>query len=493
MPDAAAVPDAAGPGVRRAAAVPDAAGAGERRAAAVPGAAGRGVRQAAAVPEPADLGVREAAAAVAAGELSCAELADACLARVAALESLGAFVAVDADHVRAEAEARDAELRRGVRRPLHGVPVAIKDLADLDGFPTRAGSRATDAAPAREDAPVVARLRAAGTVVLGKTATHEFAYGVTTRATRNPWDVTRLAGGSSGGSAAAVAAGLCPLALGTDTAGSCRIPAALCGVAGMMARPGTLPTDGIVPLAPGLDAPGLLARTAGDLAAAWAAWTGADFDPIPPARAGTPRPSALGDVDAAALAAAERAAALLGAREVPVPPLDAFSRPRGLLIASLALEAHRAAGWWPARADRYGADVAQALGAAEDADPEAVARARARLAELGAQLRAALDEADVLVLPTTPTAAPPRDGREPPEVADRRHAAVLTRLCGPVNVAGLAAVSVFGGLDPSGLPLGVQLVAADEATALGAAVALERLTGRAPRPPLSLPTPAGAR
>ncbi len=438
------------------------------------------------LPDPADLGLRAATAAIALGRLSAAELTDACLARAEATATLGAFALLDADGARRQASERD---HAAGGQPLHGAPVGVKDIIDVAGLPTRAGSAATSGAPAPADAPIVAMLRAAGAVVEGKTATHEFAYGVTTRATRNPWDFERLAGGSSGGSAVAVAVGACPLAVGSDTAGSCRIPAALCGVAGMMARPGRLPMDGVVPLAPGLDTLGLLARTAGDLALAWSALAGDEIAPPGALRIGTAPEAALGAVEPEALEAAERAAGLMasaGGRRttVGVPAFDDFSRPRGTVIAASALEAHRRRGWWPAPAAGYGEDVAAALRAAEELEPDAVAAAGRRLQALAAELRAALRDVDVLVVPTTPGPAPPRDADEPLVHQERRHAAVLTRLCGPVNAAGLAAVSVFAGLDASGLPLGAQFIARDEATALGAAVAHEALAGEPPRPPL---------
>jgi aspartyl-tRNA(Asn)/glutamyl-tRNA(Gln) amidotransferase subunit A len=426
------------------------------------------------LPDPADLGLREAAAAIAGGDLSPAELLAACRARAEAHDDLGAFVVPATE---------PGEPRPG---PLRGIPVAIKDVVDVAGLPTRAGSEATDAEPVADDAPVVAMLRDAGAVVLGKTATHELAYGVTTRATVNPWARDRLAGGSSGGAAVAVAVGACPLALGSDTAGSCRIPAAFCGVAGMMARPGRLPMAGVVPLAPGLDALGLLARTATDLAFAWTALTGEAVEPAREPRVGAVAEAALGGVDPAAYAAAQDAARRLGEPvAVDVPDLDDFSRPRGTVIGALALEQHRRRRWWPAHADRYDAAIAYDLRAAERIDAAALLVARGRLDALARRLRDALADVDVLVLPTTPHAAPSRDDGGDPVRAERGHAARLTRLCGPVNIAGLAAVNVFGGLDADGLPLGVQLVARDEATALAAAVAYEASTCAPPRPPLA--------
>jgi aspartyl-tRNA(Asn)/glutamyl-tRNA(Gln) amidotransferase subunit A len=431
------------------------------------------------LPEPADLGLREAAAAVAAGELSPGELFDACRARAEAHTDLGAFVAL----------AGPAEAAPG---PLHGVPVSVKDLVDVAGMPTRGGSTATDEAPAAADAPIVADLRRAGAVVLGKTATHELAYGVTTRAVANPWARDRLVGGSSGGAAVAVAIGAGPLALGSDTAGSCRIPAALCGVAGIMARPGRLPLAGVIGLAPGLDALGFLARTAADLAFAWTAVTGEAAAAAAAPRVGVAPEAALGPVDPAAHTAAQDAARLLGEPvALEVPAFDDFSRPRGTVIGALALREHRRRGWWPAHADRYDEAIAYDLRAAERTGAGALLAARGRLDELARRLRDAIAGVDVLVLPTTPHAAPARDDGADLLRAERRHAAELTRLCGPVNVAGLAAVSVFGGLDADGLPLGVQFVAHDEPAALVAAAGYEARAGAAPRPPLVVGAAAG--
>ena len=426
------------------------------------------------MPDPADLGLREAADAIAAGELAASDLLEACRARAAAHDDLGAFVALAPD---------PGEPRPG---PLCGIPVGVKDVVDVVGLPTRAGSGATDAEPAADDAPFVASLRDAGAVVLGKTATHELAYGVTTRATVNPWARDRLVGGSSGGSAVAVVVGACPLAVGSDTAGSCRIPAAFCGVAGMMARPGRLPMAGVVPLAPGLDTLGLLARTGGDLAFAWTALTGENVDAGRALRAGLAPKAALGDVDPAGRRAAADAAALLGPSPVTVdvPAFDDFSRPRGTVIAALALEQHRRRGWWPGHAAVYDPAIAHDLRAAERTGAGALLAARGRLDELARALRDAIAGVDVLVLPTTPRAAPPRDDGGDLARAERHHAAVLTRLCGPINAAGLAAVSAFGGFDDDELPLGVQFVARDEATALAAAAAYETRTGAGPpRPP----------
>jgi Asp-tRNA(Asn)/Glu-tRNA(Gln) amidotransferase A subunit family amidase len=211
-------------------------------AASTPAATGPSVGEPAGLVEQARL-VRE-------GTASSTELVRAALARIEALDGrVGAFVTPLADRATAEAAARDLQRHRGAALgPLHGVPVAVKDLVDVAGTVTGAGSPKLAGNLAVRDAEVVTRLRAAGAVVVGKTRTHEFAYGVLTPGTANPWDQTRIAGGSSGGSAAAVAAGMVAAAVGTDTAGSVRIPAACCGVVGFKPTLGRVPTAGVWPL-----------------------------------------------------------------------------------------------------------------------------------------------------------------------------------------------------------------------------------------------------
>lgn len=237
--------------------------------------------------DPADLTIEEAARAIEARSLSPVELTEACLERAQSWEPvIGAFVRLEPERAMGEARALTEELARGGRRgPLHGVPLAIKDVIDVHGWPTTASSRVPDARPARDDAPVVRRLRAGGAVLVGKTNTQEFAYGVTTPGTRNPWDPERIPGGSSGGSAASVAVRGCLGALGTDTAGSVRIPAALCGVSGLKPSRGAVPMEGIVPLAPSMDVCGPMAGTASDVALLWEVMTRGPISP-PFVRAG---------------------------------------------------------------------------------------------------------------------------------------------------------------------------------------------------------------
>ena len=199
---------------------------------------------------------------------------------------------------RAVADARRAEdeILAGNRRgALHGIPVGIKDIFDVAGVPTRCGSRLRDdAAPAAADAPAVARLRAAGAVVLGKTTTQEFAAGVVSPPARNPWNPDRIPGGSSGGSAAAVAAGSCLAALGSDTGGSVRIPAAVCGVVGLKPTYGSVSKRGVFPLAWSFDTVGPLARTVDDAALLYDLLTG--HDPLDAGSATRPPGSARDEI-----------------------------------------------------------------------------------------------------------------------------------------------------------------------------------------------------
>ena len=232
-------------------------------------------------------GLVEAAVLVRDGELTSVALVERVLGRIEAAEGrLGAFVAVLADRALDEAAALDAECARGrLRGQLHGVPFAVKDLVDVAGEVTAAGSPKLAANVAAADAEVVARLRRAGAVVVGKTRTHEFAYGVLTPGTANPWDPERIAGGSSGGSAAAVAAGLVPFAIGSDTAGSIRIPAACCGVVGLKPTYGVVPTAGVVPLSWSCDHVGPIAPGVAEAVVLFEALSGVPAGtraPVPP-------------------------------------------------------------------------------------------------------------------------------------------------------------------------------------------------------------------
>jgi aspartyl-tRNA(Asn)/glutamyl-tRNA(Gln) amidotransferase subunit A len=436
--------------------------------------------------------------AIAAGDLSPVELLDACIARIEKAEDeVKAFVTLDLDGARRRANELAEELASsGPRSPLHGIPFGIKDMIDVSGLPTTAGSRILSDNVADRDAPIVETLRRAGAIVLGKTNTQEFAYGVVSAPTRNPWDTARIPGGSSGGSAAAVAAGMCPGALGTDTAGSVRIPAALCGLTGLKPSTGRLPLAGIIPLAPSLDACGPIARTAADCHLIWGALSGDErstrIDPsglrvavvhsLDAMMAQSPMRAADLTIDADVAAATEAAAGVLGEAgatltRVDLPGLKEWDLPRAVQLMVEALVVHEDAGWYPARSDDYGTETVAAHRYAEKLTAATLLRSYRKLEDLKATWGAVLDDVDVLLLPTTPAPAPLvgetkglDDGHRPPVTR------TLTRICGPVNVCGLAAVSVPARPTPEGLPIGVQFIARTEATALGSALCFQSLT-----------------
>ena len=434
----------------------------------------------------ADLDIEGAGRAIAAGELSAVELTEACLGRATLLEGdVKAFTLLDGAGALRQARALDDERARGdARGPLHGIPLCIKDLVDVEGLPTTASSRVLRDNIARTDAPVVARLRAAGGVIVGKTNTQEFAYGVVTAPTVNPWDRDRIPGGSSGGSAAAIAAGMSLGGVGTDTAGSIRIPSALCGISGLKPRPGIVSLEGIIPLAPSLDACGPMARTASDLGVLLDAMTEVARERVDATRLRVALPD---DVEVAA-ADPEVAAAVADATrvlsdnglttvEVSLPSFEEWDVPRSLPLMLEALEVHRARHWYPDKQELYTEETLGSLRYAETVDAAKISDAARRLSELKSALVAVFERADVLVLPATQGAAPTvaeamnKDGGHRTPVVRR-----LTRLCGPMNVCGLAAASVPCGFSSDGLPIGLQLVGREESTVLAVAEHYQSLT-----------------
>ena len=321
--------------------------------------------------------------------------------------------------------------------------------------------------------------------LLDKTNTHEFAYGAVTPGTSNPWDVGRIPGGSSGDSAAALAAGHCLGALGTDTAGSIRIPAALCGVVGLKPRPGLVSTEGVIPLAPSFVVVGPMARTVEDVALLWEALSGcpvelrgtgdlrlvnAALDALPELE------REVASAYAGALDALRGMAASLN--EADVPTFAGFDAPRSAILMSEALQVHRSHGWWPYRAGDYTEETrGYLLHAERNLSPEDVEEARAECRKLAARLVSVLDGADVLVTPTVPCVAPTHAEAEQRSAGSPRRPIVmkLTRIPGPVNVAGLTALSVPCGLGADGLPIGLQFIGRDEETVLRLGLAFERV------------------
>lgn len=446
----------------------------------------------------------EQARALRAGTLSAVELVESALARIRATDpEVQAWVRLD-DRARQVAAALDDKLGRGGwRGPLHGIPVGVKDLVDVAGLPTRAGSRhwsGPDRRVAESDAGVVALLRRAGAVVLGKTTTHEFAFGGTTVPTRNPRDFTRIPGGSSGGSAAAVAAGHVPLAIGTDTAGSVRIPASYCGTVGFLPSAGRLPRDGMVPLAWSLDRVGLLASDAVQLA--WACrGLGISGTPAPRAealaalrglRVGIMRTALADPIDPDVGARFEEAVSLLsaaGARThvVDVPPASLAVATARVIYLAESLDFHRER--WARQPELFGADVQRSLALAEMLAAADYVRARRIRRALRSALAGVLSDVDLLLTPTMPTAAPPAAVAETGvlHVSGRQVCLIDVHLRYNVvaNLAALPAGTQPMGPDERGLPLGLQwvAVAGSDERILTAMVAFEALLGEPPPAP----------
>jgi aspartyl-tRNA(Asn)/glutamyl-tRNA(Gln) amidotransferase subunit A len=403
------------------------------------------------------------------GAVDPVELAQRSLAAIAESQpTINAFVTVDAAGALAAAERARDELARGVHRgPLHGVPVAVKDIVDTAGVVTTMGSLHFASHVPDRDATVVTRLRAAGAVIVGKTTTHEFAYGPTGDRTangpgRNPHDPTRMAGGSSAGSAAAVAAGLVPLAVGTDTGGSVRIPAALCGVTGIRPSPGRVPTDGVFPLSWSLDTVGVLAADVAGTIAGLEVLSGAH---VAGATGHVSRLGLVGDAWFDRLAGPVRAAwrhALdrLSSQGIDLVPV---SVPDGEELLELyrtvqAVEAYSIHHDRLARApELFDPEVRQRLEAAGTVSAHEYARSLRRLAEVRASATDRFAGLDAMALPTLPIVAPPVGARDTdlgggwtiPRDALLAHNA-------PFSVLATPAVSLP--LPVAGLPVGLQLI-----------------------------------
>lgn len=443
--------------------------------------------------QPFGLSLVEAADAIARRELSPVELTDSVLARIRAVEPvIGAFATVAADAARAEARRAADELAAGrYRGRLHGIPVAYKDLIDVAGLPTTASSRVPPGPVPTVDAVVAARLRAAGAVTIGKTHTHEFAAGVLTPTTRNPWAPDRVPGGSSGGSAAAVAARECAVALGTDTGGSIRIPAAFCGAVGLKPTGGLVPLDGVTPLSWSLDTVGPITRRVVDAATVLGVLTGDGIDytcgldaGVTGLRVGVLSPTSVGRLHAEIGVAVEGvvgALVELGARVSPfeLPEAAATASTSWTLTFVEAATFH--AENFAAHADRYGPDVRALLEVGQLIPGSRYVTALRARGVLQRLWREAFADLDVLLGPTVPceptvVGTPSvrwHDGsvEEAPEA--------FSRLTLGANVVGLPAISVPVGLTSAGLPIGVQLVARPfaEPILLRAAAACETVAG----------------
>jgi aspartyl-tRNA(Asn)/glutamyl-tRNA(Gln) amidotransferase subunit A len=390
-----------------------------------------------------------------------------------------AFILVDEPGARAAARVVDEERRRGIDRgPLHGMPMSIKDLIDIAGQPTTAASRVRAGYVAADDAPVVRRLREAGAVFIGKTNLHEFALGTTSDesafgAVHNPHDTSRSAGGSSGGSAAAVACQMGEASIGSDTGGSIRIPAAACGVVGLKPSLGEVPVEGVVPLSFTFDHVGPITRSVADAAAIWAVLTGQRPKPIDAPTPGSVKLGVLGgyfdelldtEVQTGFSAAIERLRRCgLAIEDRAVSGTEFIT---GTYVAiSLAEAAHWHAHLLETRAAEYSPAVRARLGIGEKVLAVNYLGAREARERLRAAVDAALERCDALVLPTLAIVAPAL-GAQDVTMSGGQQVPVrsaMLRLTQLFNITGHPAISLP--VPTNGLPVGLQLVGRLDQTA----------------------------
>jgi aspartyl-tRNA(Asn)/glutamyl-tRNA(Gln) amidotransferase subunit A len=410
------------------------------------------------------------------GETTAEAATAACLERIDAHnQELRALILVMRDEALEQARQADRDLAAGRDRgPLHGVPITIKDLVDVRGTPTTAASRVREHHLAREDAPVVSRVREAGAVIVGKANLHEFAFGTTNEdsafgAARNPIDPSRSPGGSSGGSAAGIVAGMALASIGTDTGGSIRIPAAACGIVGLKPTLGELPLVGVVPLSRTLDHLGPLARTVADTWILYRALAGKPVaDPavrprtVRGLRLAVPRryfcdalEDGVRERFEAAVAALRQAGAVVTDAEIPAAPDGAAIYLH--IVLSEAAAYHAAT--LEAIPHRYSTAVRERLEMGRYVLAEDYLRALAGRDVLSRQVDAALAPVDALVLPTLPIVAP-TIGAATARVGDGEQPVrnLMLRLTQTFNLSGHPALSLPCGQTPAGLPCGLQMV-----------------------------------
>lgn len=392
---------------------------------------------------------------------------------------------------------KDAARQRNPAGPLAGVPVAVKDLFDVAGRETTGCSRVYEGNVAASDAPVVERLKEAGAVIIGKTNQHELAMGATNLIsacgpTANPWDPARITGGSSGGSAAAVSSRVVPMALGTDTGGSIRIPASLCGIFGLKPTHGRLPSEGVMPLATSLDCPGPMAATAQDLELLWRVLSGdAPTLGAVPGRIGVlggyfARRMHVEVAEAVSATVAQLEALGGGVTSVEVEGLDDLLGVWVDLTCDEMVAAHPKAS---EHRELLHPRIAGFFANGINLTDERRAEVRERTAQTAELFDGLTERFDLLVAPATPYPAP-LASQETVEVVGGTvdvHMGGTSIFTRPTSLSGLPALALPAGLGGGGLPSGVQLVAArgGERTLLAAALALEASSERfrSPVPP----------
>ncbi len=458
------------------------------------------------------LSIKQASEQLRSGLITPTELLADSLERIDQLDSdIQAFVTVMRDQAYAQAEQAEHEQRTGFfRSPLHGIPIGVKDIIAVKDVRMTAGSKVLADHVAHEDASVVEQLRRVGAVIIGKTNTHEFAYGTYTPPTRNPWDRTSIHGGSSGGSAAALAAGMCLGATGTDTGGSIRIPSACCGITGLKPTYGRVSAYGVIPLSWSLDHVGPMGRSAEDCAILFDAM--ASYDPRdpnsvsgPPAKAsaaliGGPegrgplslqgiRLGVLTESFVAPLDPEVRAAwraALLVLEEEGAEVIDSdLQRPTIDLYRTIQMPeaslAHMETGWLTEHREAYGERTRSRLLQGQTVPAVDYLRAQQQRRTFSGNTRAIMQRVNALVLPTIPIPAIPIEQADTDISIDgitENATAALLRLTMPFNLAGLPSISVPCGFTAGGLPIGLQIVGKpfEESMILRIAHAYQQLT-----------------
>ncbi len=455
--------------------------------------------------------IAQTAGLIARRQISPVELVEQCLAQAALWEAhIHSFITLEAESAIAAAKRAEAEImKNGARGPLHGIPLGIKDVVHVEDMGTTAASALRRSHVAKRDAAVVDKLKASGAVILGKTNTHEFAYGgpsfdLPWPPARNPWDTSRFTGGSSSGNAAAIAAGVMPGGIGTDTSGSVRSPASLCGIAGLKPTYGLVSRRGCLPLAHSLDHVGPMARTAQDCAILLDAIAG--HDPRDPASvfrpdgsfhqdgAALPKPLKIGvvrhffeadlPVSQDTLAALDGMLAVfmnLGAavRDVRLSALQEWDAAGSVILLAEAYALHRKT--LREAPEQYGASMRDRITMGAFISAADYLDALCRRSTLCGELEQAMADLDLLISPTQYGEAPQM------ERVEKWASFEIPSYCVLFNLTGYPAVSICAGFGPHGMPLGLQLVAKpfQENLLLQAAHMYERETGwHLRRPPL---------
>jgi aspartyl-tRNA(Asn)/glutamyl-tRNA(Gln) amidotransferase subunit A len=460
------------------------------------------------------LSLAEAARAIAARDLSPVELAQATLERVERVDpSVGAYLTVTADAALEAARQAEREIGDGrYRGPLHGIPVSLKDIIYLEGVHNTAGSKVLAGFVPDYDATVTRKLKTAGAVILGKAQMYELAMGPSTTyhygPTRNPWDPERVTTGSSSGSAAGVAAGLCHASLGSDTGGSVRGPASMCGVVGLKPTNGWVSRHGVTPLSWSMDTVGPLTRTVSDCALVMNAISG--YDPADPGSLDAPVPDFTGLLDGeiaglrlglagdffskgmtpgfeAAFQEALRVLESAGAsfREVSLPSMLHAQAAHSVIILSEGASAFEET--VRTGAGLLGINARTRLETGSFLLATDYIRAQRVRSVFQREFASAMREVDVLVTPTSP--GPPQKFDEPAVSSDAKGAATAAanRFRRPFNLVGAPAISIPCGFDPAGIPVGLQIVGRplEDALVLKVAHAYEQRTDwHKQRPPL---------